>query len=75
MISTKSCQLHRTLLLKVLLGNFAHVHTEWSEVEGSGWSPAYTVTTLLVQLQSVIINIDADLSEGERKTLFQLCST
>ena len=57
-----------------LLGNFAHVHTEWSDAEGSGWSPAYTVTTLLVQLQSLIIGIDADLSQGERKTLFELCS-
>ena len=57
-----------------LLGNFAHVHTEWTEAEGSGWSPAYTVTTLLVQLQSLIIGINADLSQGERKTLFELCS-
>jgi ubiquitin-protein ligase len=57
-----------------ILGNFAHVHTEWKDNEGSGWSTAYTVSTLLIQLQSLIIGIDADLSESERKTLFELCS-
>ena len=31
-----------------LLGNFAYIHTEWKASEGSGWSPAYGVSTLLV---------------------------
>lgn len=37
-----------------LLGNFDHVHTEWKAQTGTGWSPAYSVTTLLLQLQSVL---------------------
>jgi len=37
-----------------LLGNFANVHTEWSAEKGSGWSPAYDISSLLVVLQSVV---------------------
>merc|ERR1712178_605948 len=35
-----------------VLGNFGNYHQEWKNSVGSGWSPAYTVTTLLLQLQS-----------------------
>merc|ERR1719375_1659623 len=34
-----------------VLGNFGDYHREWKNSVGSGWSPAYTVTTLLVQLR------------------------
>jgi ubiquitin-protein ligase len=37
-----------------ILGNFAHVHDEWAGTKGSGWSPSYTLTTLLVNMQTVI---------------------
>ena len=37
-----------------LLGNFAHVHTEWEGSKGSGWSPAYDISSLLVILQVVV---------------------
>jgi hypothetical protein len=33
-----------------LLGNFANVHTEWGS-SASGWSPANTLQTILIQLQ------------------------
>jgi len=39
-----------------ILGNFAHVHTEWSGSKGSGWSPSYTLTSLLVNMQTVILD-------------------
>jgi ubiquitin-protein ligase len=43
-----------------ILGNFGHVHTEWKSTVGSGWSPAYTVSTLLIQLQSVLCNLGTE---------------
>ncbi|MEK0419556.1 MAG: hypothetical protein RIQ65_249 [Pseudomonadota bacterium] len=39
-----------------ILGNFAHVHNEWAKVKGSGWSPSYTLTSLLVNMQTVILD-------------------
>ncbi len=39
-----------------ILGNFAHVHNEWAGVKGSGWSPSYTLTSLLVNMQTVILD-------------------
>ena len=38
-----------------LVGNYSAFHTEWEKTKGSGWSPAYTVSTLLVNLQSVVL--------------------
>jgi ubiquitin-protein ligase len=38
-----------------LLGNFAFVHTEWaSSGEASGWSPSYTISTILITLQGAL---------------------
>jgi ubiquitin-protein ligase len=54
-----------------VLGNFQGVHTEWKNEVGSGWSPAYTVTTLLVQLQSVLCSLGADMSQRERDVCYQ----
>lgn len=36
-------------------GNFAHVHTEWAGDVGTGWSPAATISSLLVTLQMVVV--------------------
>ncbi|CAJ1339114.1 unnamed protein product [Effrenium voratum] len=54
-----------------VLGNFDHVHTEWKAEVGSGWSPAYTVTTLLVQLQSVLSDLGTQMSQRERDVTYQ----
>merc|ERR1719190_222609 len=54
-----------------VLGNFQHVHTEWKDTVGSGWSPAYTVTTLLVQLQSVLCDLGQTMSQRERDVAYQ----
>jgi len=54
-----------------ILGNFGHVHTEWKSVVGSGWSPAYTVSTLLIQLQSVLCNLGVEQSQQERDVTYQ----
>lgn len=56
-----------------LLGNFAAVHTEWAEAGRSGWSPAYTVTTLLVNLQSVFAGLGPSMSEQARVDLLRRC--
>lgn len=42
-----------------LLGNFSGIHTEWKDNVGSGWSPAYTVTSLLINLQAVLSELDS----------------
>ena len=49
-----------------VLGNFDFVHTEWKQTVGSGWSPAYTVTTLLIQLQSVLSDLGDNMSQKDR---------
>jgi len=54
-----------------VLGNFDFVHTEWKQTVGSGWSPAYTVTTLLLQLQSVLSDLGMQMSQRERDTTYQ----
>eukprot|EP00434_Breviolum_minutum_P033586 symbB.v1.2.029722.t2/scaffold3287.1/size59763/9 len=54
-----------------VLGNFDFVHTEWKQTVGSGWSPAYTVTTLLVQLQSVLSDLGMKMSQKERDVTYQ----
>ena len=53
-----------------VLGNFDFVHTEWKETVGSGWSPAYTVTTLLVQLQSVLSDLGMNMSQKDSVVCF-----
>ncbi|CAK0800499.1 unnamed protein product [Prorocentrum cordatum] len=54
-----------------ILGNFGHVHTEWKREVGSGWSPAYTVSTLLIQLQAVLCSLGAQQSQQERDVTYQ----
>jgi len=54
-----------------VLGNFGDVHSEWKSTVGSGWSPAYTVTTLLVQLQSVLCDLGSAMSQKERDVTYQ----
>merc|ERR1719401_1904585 len=54
-----------------VLGNFQSYHTEWKNQVGSGWSPAYTVTTLLVQLQSVLCDLGSKMSQRERDVTYQ----
>ena len=56
-----------------LLGNFAHVHTEWAEVAGSGWSPAYDISSLLVVLQSVVLENISRTTSVEVSQIRQKC--
>lgn len=37
-----------------IFGNFGKVHTEWKNNVGSGWSPSYTVSTILVTMQALL---------------------
>jgi ubiquitin-protein ligase/uncharacterized membrane protein YgcG len=53
-----------------VLGNFADVHDEWADQQGSGWSPAYTVSTLLVSLQAILLELDSRLSPDEKKSMY-----
>lgn len=53
-----------------LLGNFAGVHTEWSRVKGSGWSPAYDISSLLIILQAVTTENILNSSNAARLSAF-----
>ena len=52
-----------------ILGNYSDIHTEWKNEKGSGWSPAYSVSTLLLNLQALLLELDSDLSEHEKRDL------
>lgn len=39
-----------------IFGNFGHVHTEWKDAEGEGWSPAYSVSSILVAMQGLMLS-------------------
>lgn len=39
-----------------IFGNFGHVHTEWKNEVGSGWSPSYGVQTILVTMQGLMMS-------------------
>lgn len=54
-----------------LLGNFGNIHTEWQQEVGSGWSPAYTTTTLLVQLQSVLADLGTSMTQKQRDSCYK----
>lgn len=59
-----------------LLGNYAHLHTEWADTKGSkgtGWSPAYNVSTLLVNLQSVLLESSGLSSSEVNRQLYKDC--
>lgn len=38
-----------------IFGNFHHVHTEWKNMS-EGWSPAYTVSTILIAMQGLMMS-------------------
>ena len=54
-----------------LLGNFGDIHTEWKDTQGSGWSPAYSVSTLLINLQSIVCDMGSQMSQAEQQRLYQ----
>merc|ERR1712168_736901 len=58
-----------------ILGNFSHVHTEWKNEVGSGWSPAYNVTSLLVNLQATLCNLDSSfISISKKREFIKKCN-
>jgi len=54
-----------------ILGNFRGIHTEWKNTVGSGWSPAYTVSTLLIQLQSVLSDLGQNMTQTQRDLTYK----
>jgi ubiquitin-protein ligase len=55
-----------------LLGNFAFVHTEWATSgEASGWSPSYTVSTILITLQGAL----PEMLSNDRRLVQQTASS
>ena len=58
-----------TVLCLNILGNFDHVHTEWKRAKGEGWSPSMSLAAVMVQLQSILIDLDAELSPFTKRDL------
>lgn len=46
------------------------MHTEWKTQVGEGWSPSMSITSLLVNLQSVFLDLDLNLSREEKNKLY-----
>lgn len=51
----------RLVLCLNIFGNFGHVHTEWKN-QSSGWSPSYTLSTILITLQGLLLDFKKDKS-------------
>ena len=49
-----------------ILGNYADIHTEWKGEQGSGGAPAYSVSTLLLNLQSILLELDRSIGPSEK---------
>lgn len=43
-----------------ITGNYKDIHSEWATQRGEGWSPSMTLSSLLVQIQSLLIDIRVD---------------
>lgn len=52
-----------------IFGNFRAIHSEWSK-EAAGWSPAYTVSTILLSMQAMMMEdmLSTDISSVQRIT-------
>lgn len=59
----------RQIICLDLFGNFSSVHTEWGKDNvASGWSPAYTIKTILINVQAVLLG-NQYLSQNEKDIL------
>lgn len=56
-----------------ILGNFSQYHTEWATQKGSGWSPAYTATLLLINIMVVLSDCAVSLQAHRKKAIQQKC--
>lgn len=46
-----------------IFGNFGHVHTEWKN-QSEGWTPAYTVSTILITMQGLLMSFSHDAASN-----------
>jgi len=56
-----------------ILGNFAKVHDEWAGIAGSGWSPAYTISSLLCNVHVTLNECTSKLSKHAQDVLYKEC--
>lgn len=58
-----------------ILGNYAHIHQEWAGTRSSGWSPAYTASSLLINMQSILYDISQNNKNNisNQKSLYNKC--
>lgn len=50
-----------------IFSNFSYVHTEWKNTVGEGWSPAYTVSTILISMQGLMMSEMLSNNESDIK--------
>jgi ubiquitin-protein ligase len=56
-----------------ILGNFAKVHDEWAGIAGSGWSPAYTISSLLLNVSVTLNECTSRLPKNAKDVLYKEC--
>lgn len=52
-----------------IFSDFADIHTEWKDEKSTGWSPSYTVQTVLMNLLAFIIEYSNDYCERNNAKL------
>ena len=55
-----------------IFGNFRHVHDEWKNLVAEGWSSAYSVSTILITMQGLMMSFT---SQGPNQWHSDLLST
>jgi ubiquitin-protein ligase len=45
-----------------IFSDFAFIHKEWANEKGTGWSPSYTVQTVLLNLLSFLLEVSENSS-------------
>ena len=54
-----------------ITGNFRHIHDEWASKVGEGWSASMTLSSLCVQLQSMLSDVASSMIASSKKELRQ----
>lgn len=51
-----------------IFSDFAQLHSEWANEKGSGWSPSYTVSTVLLNVVSFLCNENVNSMKNNAQT-------
>ena len=57
----------RTSVCLSIFSDFLKIHTEWANEKGTGWSPSYTVQTVLLNMVSFLMEMSSQSSYYEKE--------